>query len=122
MDMLVQNKKLELGIFLLQFFVIVGSLLILLLLKDRAFADAGIIEAGNDLSGNLSNIANIIKTLQIVAYHWIAPGIGGCLVIYGFYKIALVRESMAGTIAIIAGSSMFFIQKIIESLAKLGGN
>lgn len=107
--------------FMVQLFIIVLGLIILLLIRNQALADAGIIDFGQDRSGELSNIANVIKTLQIVAYKWIAPGIGGGLAIYGFYKIALVRESMAGTIALVCGGAMFFIQKIIESLTKLAG-
>lgn len=107
--------------FLIQLFIIVIGLIILILLRSEAFAEAGIIDFGQDRSGELSNIANMIKTLQVIAYKWIAPGIGGGLAIYGFYKIALVRESMAGTIALVCGGAMFFIQKIIESLTKLAG-
>lgn len=107
--------------FIIQLFVIVGAMILLLLIRNHAYADAAIIDVGQDRSGELTNIANVIKTLQVIGYKWIAPGIGGGLAIYGFYKIALVRESMAGTIALVCGGAMFFIQKIVESLTKLAG-
>lgn len=107
--------------YLMQFFVIVASLILLVMIRHHAFADATIIEAGDDKSSDLGNIANMIKTLQIVSFTWIARLIGGGLAIYGIYKIAFVRESLAGTTALVCGGAMFFVQKILESLTKLAG-
>lgn len=121
MVLVAKNPSQENLRFMMQVFVIVASLVILLLVRNYAFAEAGIIDVGTDKTGDLLNVATVIKTLQTVAYKWIAPGIGGCLAIYGFYKIALVRESVAGTVALVCGGAMFFVQKIVESLAKLAG-
>lgn len=85
-----------------------------------ALAQRVVIDAGQDRSAELTNVANIIKTIQIIAYNWIAPAIGSCLAIYGIYKIA-VRETLVGTVALVSGGAMFFVQKIVESLQKLAG-
>lgn len=110
--------------FAVQLFIIAASLFLLFYLKQHAFAaDDGfaVISAGEDRTGQLGNIASIIKTLQLVSFKWIAWFVGGCIVGYGVWQVAFVRNALPGTIAIICGASMFFLQKIIESLSKLAG-
>lgn len=110
--------------FIVQILIIAASLFLLFFLKQHAFAaDDGfaIIGAGEDRTGQLGNIASIIKTLQLVSFKWIAWLVGGCIVGYGVWQVAFVRNALPGTIAIICGASMFFLQKIIESLSKLAG-
>lgn len=110
--------------FAVQLLIIAASLFLLFYLKQNAFADDdgfGIISAGENRTGQLGSIASIIKTLQLVSFKWIAWLVGGGIVGYGVWQVAFVRNALPGTIAIVCGGAMFFLQKIIESLSKLAG-
>lgn len=106
-------------------FVLKNPYLILgfLFLSYSALAQVApvIIGDGENQSQQMGAVANMVKTLQHVAYNWIAPLCGTFLAIYGIYKIA-VRETMVGTVALVCGGAMFFVQKIIEGLQKITGN
>lgn len=110
--------------FIVQLLIVAVSLFLLFYMQQRGFAaDDGfaVISAGEDRTAQLGNIATIIKTLQLVSFKWIAWLVGGCIVGYGVWQVAFVRNALPGTIAIVCGGAMFFLQKIIESLSKLGG-
>ena len=85
-----------------------------------AFAD-GIAIGGNDNSGQMKDVQNLITTIQRIAFNWVAKIIGGFLVIAGIYKIAS-RDFMNGILSTIGGGSLFFVEKIADSLSKMSGN
>lgn len=95
---------------------------ITLLIASKAMAQGvpTIISEGNNNAQSLGAVADMVKTIQHVAYNWIAPLCGTCLAIYGIYKIA-VRETMVGTVALVCGGAMFFVQKILQGLQNIAG-
>ena len=86
----------------------------------NAFAD-GISIGGADNSGQMKDVQNLITTIQSIAFKWVAKVIGGFLVIAGVYKIAS-RDFMNGILATGGGGTLFFVEKIAESLSKMSGN
>lgn len=95
---------------------------LLLIIAGRALAQSTptIISEGNNNAQSLGAVADMVKTIQHIAYNWIAPLCGTCLAIYGIYKIA-VRETMVGTVALVCGGAMFFVQKILQGLQNIAG-
>lgn len=82
--------------------------------------DCGIAIGGEDKSGQLSAFANLAKTAQVFVMRYAAPVIGGIIVFYGIFKIAL-REAVVGTIALIGGGALLFLPKIIQQIVKFAG-
>lgn len=82
--------------------------------------DCGIAIGGEDKTAQLSAFANLAKTIQVFVMRYAAPVVGGIIVFYGIYKIAL-REAVVGTIALIGGGSLLFLPKIIQQIVKFAG-
>lgn len=76
---------------------------------------------GTDNSGQMKDVQNLITTIQAIAFKWVAKIIGGFLVIAGIYKIAS-RDFMNGILATGGGGTLFFVEKIAESLSRMSGN
>jgi len=81
--------------------------------------ECGVDIGGTDKSGDLAALSSIAKTIQVFSIRYAAPVIGGLLVFFGIYKIAM-REAVVGAIGTIGGAALLFLPKIIEQLAKLG--
>lgn len=79
------------------------------------------VSEGTNHASDLGAVANMVQTLQYVAFNWIAPLFGTFLAIYGIYKIAL-RETMVGTVSLLCGGAMFFVKNILEGLQKITGS
>ena len=81
----------------------------------------GISIGGQDASANMKDVQNLLTTIQTIGMRWVAKVIGGFLVVTGFWKIA-VRDFMSGIVATGGGGSLFFIEKIADSLSKMSGS
>ena len=86
----------------------------------QAFADSGSVYiGGKDNSEQMKDVQNIMTTIQNIGFKWVAKLIGGFLVVTGIYKIAS-REFVSGLIATGCGGCLFIVDKIVESLSKMG--
>jgi len=81
----------------------------------------GIDIGGADASNQMKDVKNLVTTMQKIGFQWIAKLIGGYLVVSGVYKVAC-REFVSGSLATFGGGSLFFIEKIADSLSKMGGS
>lgn len=81
----------------------------------------GIAIGGQDNSGQMKDVQNLMTTIQTIAFKWVARVIGGIMVVGGIYKIAS-RDFMSGIISTGAGGTLFFVEKIADSLSRMGGN
>lgn len=79
-----------------------------------------IITDGQNVSSSMGSVATMATTIHYIAYNWVAPILGTGLAIFGIYKIA-VRESLVGTIALVCGGAMFFVEKIVTGLRSFTG-
>ena len=86
-----------------------------------ALAADGIAIGGQDASAQMKDVQNLITTLQTIGFKWIAKLIGGFLVVAGIYKIAC-RDFASGILATGGGGTLFFVEKIAESLSKMNGS
>lgn len=84
-----------------------------------AFADS-IAIGGSDNSAQMKDVQNLMTTIQIIGFKWVAKIIGGFLVIAGVYKIAS-RDFMNGILSTAGGGTLFFVEKIADSLSKMSG-
>jgi hypothetical protein len=84
-----------------------------------ALAD-GISIGGQDGSGQMKDLQNLATTIQNIGFNWVAKVLGGFLVIGGIMKIT-ARDFMQGVITLSCGGALFFVQKIADSLAHMGG-
>lgn len=87
----------------------------------QAFAESGISIGGTDNSGQMKDVQNLMTTLQTIGFKWVAKIIGGFLVVAGIYKIAS-RDFMNGILATGGGGTLFFVEKIADSLSKMSGS
>ena len=102
-------------------YLVLLVLVFFLILVMGTLMAQGISVGGTDNSGQMKDVQNLITTLQSIAFKWVAKIIGGFLVIQGIYKIAS-RDFMSGITSTAGGGSLFFVEKIVESLSKMGGN
>ena len=100
------------GLFLIFYFIFTSF---------SSFADSSISMGGTDNSNQMKDAQNLLTTMQSIGFNWVARLIGGFLVVAGIYKIAS-RDFMSGILATGGGGTLFFAQKIAESLAKMGGS
>ncbi len=84
----------------------------------EVFADISI--GGTDNSAQMKDVQNLMTTIQTIGYKWVAKVIGGFLVVTGIYKIAS-RDFMSGILATGCGGTLFFVEKIADSLSKMSG-
>lgn len=101
--------------------IALAALMVLGLMMASPLLAEGISIGGTDGSAQMGNLRNMATTLQNIGFKWIAPLIGGFLVISGIVKIT-ARDFMQGIISITCGGSLFFVEKIIEALSKMSGN
>ena len=87
----------------------------------QAFAESGIAIGGTDNSAQMKDVQNLMTTLQTIGFKWVAKIIGGFLVVAGIYKIAS-RDFMNGILATGGGGTLFFVEKIADSLSKMSGS
>lgn len=80
----------------------------------------GISIGGQDGSAQMKDLQNIATTLQTIGFKWVAPLLGGFLVIGGIMKIT-ARDFIQGVVSITSGGALFFVQKIAEALSHMGG-
>ena len=89
---------------------------------DAATALAnGIQIGGQDNSAQMKDVQNLITTIQNIGFKWVSKVIGGFLVIGGIYKTAS-RDFMNGILATGGGGTLFFVEKIADSLSRMSGN
>lgn len=91
----------------------------LLLCVTSVFADS-ISIGGTDNSAQMKDVQNLMTTLQTIGFKWVAKIIGGFLVIAGIYKIAS-RDFMSGLLSTACGGTLFFVEKIADSLSRMSG-
>lgn len=84
----------------------------------EAFADIAI--GGQDNSSQMKDVQNLMTTIQSIGFKWVAKAIGGFLVVAGVYKIAS-RDFMNGILSTGGGGTLFFVDKIADSLSKMSG-
>lgn len=87
----------------------------------QAFAESSISIGGTDNSAQMKDVQNLMTTIQTIGFKWVAKAIGGFLVVTGVYKIAS-RDFMNGILATGGGGTLFFVEKIAESLSKMSGS
>jgi hypothetical protein len=75
---------------------------------------------GQDNTRELGPVLDLFKTLQGFGFNVVARVIGGVLVIMGLSRVAM-RDFLSGCVAIFGGSSLFFAEKIADTLSKLAG-
>jgi hypothetical protein len=85
-----------------------------------SFAE-GISIGGQDGSAQMKDLQNMATTLQTIGFKWVAPLLGGFLVIGGIMKIT-ARDFIQGIVSITSGGALFFVQKIAEALSKMSGS
>lgn len=112
------NEKYLDQIMKISFFILVMCFLIL---GAQAYAESGIAIGGTDNSGQMKDVQNLMTTLQTIGFKWVAKIIGGFLVVAGVYKIAS-RDFMNGILATGGGGTLFFVEKIADSLSKMSGS
>ena len=76
---------------------------------------------GQDNSEQMKDVKNLITTIQNIGFNWVAKVIGGFMVIGGVYKVAS-RDFLSGILATGGGGTLFFVEKIAESLSRMSGN
>ena len=102
-------------------FVLVGAALAGAYLHSQpAFANT-ISIGGQDNSEQMKDVKNLITTIQNIGFNWVAKVIGGFMVIGGVYKVAS-RDFLSGILATGGGGTLFFVEKIAESLSRMSGN
>ena len=104
----------------MKFYFVVFIFLFLFYGAQLAFADT-IAIGGSDNSAQMKDVQNLMTTIQIIGFKWVAKVIGGFLVIAGIYKIAS-RDFMNGILSTAGGGTLFFVEKIADSLSKMSGN
>jgi hypothetical protein len=98
-----------------------------LFVAATAFVDAapalasGIQIGGQDNSAQMKDVQNLITTIQNIGFKWVSKVIGGFLVIGGVYKTAS-RDFLNGILATGGGGTLFFVEKIADSLSRMSGN
>lgn len=97
--------------------VVVGLLFILA--SHPALAQVSL-PGGQDNTRELGPVLDLFKTLQGFGFNVVARVIGGVLVIIGLSRVAM-RDFLSGCVAVFGGSSLFFAEKIADTLAKLAG-
>jgi|GEM_PF-3370427 len=75
---------------------------------------------GQDNSGQMKEVQNVLTTLQTIGFKWIAPLLGAGLAIFGLFLVATRRVAPA-IFALVGGGCLFFVEKIAGGLANLGG-
>lgn len=85
----------------------------------NVFAD-GIAIGGTDNSSQMKDVQNLLSTIQVIGFKWVAKVIGGFLVVAGIYKIAS-RDFMSGLLSTACGGTLFFVEKIADSLSRMSG-
>lgn len=91
-------------------------------LTDASSAWAnGIQIGGQDNSAQMKDVQNLITTIQNIGFKWVSKVIGGFLVIGGVYKTAS-RDFLNGILATGGGGTLFFVEKIADSLSRMSGN
>lgn len=81
----------------------------------------GIQIGGQDNSAQMKDVQNLITTIQNIGFKWVSKVIGGFLVIGGVYKTAS-RDFLNGILATGGGGTLFFVEKIADSLSRMSGN
>lgn len=76
---------------------------------------------GQDNSAQMKDVQNLITTIQNIGFNWVAKVIGGFMVIGGVYKVAS-RDFLNGILATGGGGTLFFVEKIADSLSRMSGN
>jgi hypothetical protein len=76
---------------------------------------------GQDNSAQMKDVKNLITTIQNIGFNWVAKVIGGFMVIGGVYKVAS-RDFLNGILATGGGGTLFFVEKIADSLSRMSGN
>lgn len=84
-----------------------------------AFAQ-GINIGGQDNSGQMKELQNVLTTLQIIGFKWVGPLMGGGLVLTGLFLLG-TRRYVPAIFAMAGGGCLFFVEKIATGLSNLGG-
>ncbi len=91
------------------------------LLEAMPALASGIQIGGQDNSAQMKDVQNLITTIQNIGFKWVSKVIGGFLVIGGVYKTAS-RDFLNGILATGGGGTLFFVEKIADSLSRMSGN
>lgn len=86
--------------------------------QPAAYAD--IIIAGQDQSNNMTDLKNLLTTIQSVNFHMLAYVVGGFIAFFGIIRI-YNQQFMQGIIALGCGASMFILEKLAQALSKAAG-
>lgn len=117
-----QDDYLPYLIITINFLLTTALIMMMFIYSSHACADPGSVYiGGTDNSGQMKDVQNLMTTIQNIGFKWVAKIIGGFLVVTGIYKIAS-REFMSGILATACGGCLFFVEKIVDSLAKMGGS
>jgi hypothetical protein len=101
--------------------ILVGGIACAVLAASSPTLAEGISIGGQDGSAQMKDLQNMATTLQTIGFKWVAPLLGGFLVIGGIMKIT-ARDFIQGIVSITSGGALFFVQKIAEALSKMSGS
>ena len=99
-----------------------AAVIVLLAFANHSSALASSVSiGGQDNSAQMKDVKNLITTIQNIGFNWVAKVIGGFMVIGGVYKVAS-RDFLNGILATGGGGTLFFVEKIADSLSRMSGN